>query len=362
MALVSERAEAAPDDVSAALAPMRKKHDLPALAVLVLKDGKTVGQAVVGVRKYGTDVTATIGDQFHLGSCTKAMTATMLARLVEQSKLAWDLTLAKAFPELADKMPTKRRDVTLEMLLAHRAGFANRSVPKGSLTNRLPGTPREARKAYVELFLKEAPDRPEEEPGTRFEYTNTGYSVAAVMAEQVMDSPWESLMEQLLFTPLNMKSAGFGAMGTPGKLDQPLQHVLNGGKHISVEPGPNSDNPPTIGPAGTVHCTLADWGKFIALHMAGERGKEGLLKADTIRQLHKPNFGGDYTFGWIVTDRPWGGGHVYTHAGSNTQNYAVVWMAPKVDFAVLIATNQGGDAAAAACDEAAGAMITRYLS
>lgn len=46
-----------------------------------------------------------------------------------------------------------------------------------------------------------------------------------------------------------------------------------------------------------------------------------------------------------------------THAGSNTMNYAVVWMAPLKDFAVLVMTNQGGDEAAKACDEAAGALI-----
>jgi hypothetical protein len=53
---------------------------------------------------------------------------------------------------------------------------------------------------------------------------------------------------------------------------------------------------------------------------------------------------------------------VLTHAGSNTMNYAVVWMAPKRDFAALVCTNQGGDAAAKACDEAAGALIKRQGS
>lgn len=54
-----------------------------------------------------------------------------------------------------------------------------------------------------------------------------------------------------------------------------------------------------------------------------------------------PPFGGDYAFGWLATERPWGGGPVYTHAGSNTMNFAVVWLAPLKDFAVLVTTNQG---------------------
>jgi hypothetical protein len=61
--------------------------------------------------------------------------------------------------------------------------------------------------------------------------------------------------------------------------------------------------------------------------------------------------------GWLVTERPWGGGRVLTHAGSNTMNYAVAWLAPRRDFAVLAATNLGGNKAASACDEAAAALI-----
>ena len=60
-------------------------------------------------------------------------------------------------------------------------------------------------------------------------------------------------------------------------------------------------------------------------------------------------------------DRPWGGGRVYHHAGSNTMNYAVVWMAPKRDFAVLVATNQAGEAAPKACDAACGELIGQFL-
>jgi hypothetical protein len=48
---------------------------------------------------------------------------------------------------------------------------------------------------------------------------------------------------------------------------------------------------------------------------------------------------------------------VYSHAGSNTMNYAVIWLAPKRDFAVLVVTNQGGSDATTGTDEAAAALI-----
>jgi CubicO group peptidase (beta-lactamase class C family) len=114
-----------------------------------------------------------------------------------------------------------------------------------------------------------------------------------------------------------------------------------------------------IGPGGTVHSNLGDWATFVAAHV--REGRVGLLRPETFRKLHTPAFGGDYAGGWIVTERGWGGGRVLTHAGSNTMNYAVVWAAPSKDFAVMAATNVGGDRAARACDAAAAAMIGRVL-
>ncbi|MFI5178236.1 MAG: serine hydrolase, partial [Vicinamibacterales bacterium] len=115
--------------------------------------------------------------------------------------------------------------------------------------------------------------------------------------------------------------------------------------------------PEVMGPAGTVHCSLADWAKFIADQLSGLQGHGALLSPAVYTQLHTAPFGGDYAFGWLVVQRPWAGGAAYTHAGSNTMNYAVVWMAPSRDFAVLVTTNQGGADAQEGTDEAAAALI-----
>lgn len=350
------------DDLSSVLEPIRVQYDLPALAAAVLVSGVTAAQGAVGVRKYGTVIPVTVRDQFHLGSDTKAMTATLCGMQVERGKLAWDTTLPHIFPEMAEMaMDPAYRSVTLDHLLAHRSGFSSDSWPQGKTSSEmraLPGTPREQRVSYVRAVLREAPVAP---PGAKFIYSNRNYVVAGAMLERVTDIAWEDLMRQELFAPLGMPSAGFGAMGTPGKIDQPWQHILVNGKHRAIEPGPTSDNPPVIGPAGTVHCAVGDWAKFVALHLAGEQGTSRLLKPATLRRLHAPQFGGDYAGGWGVTDRKWGGGRVLMHAGSNTQNYAVAWLAPRKDFAVLVVTNQGGDVAAKATDAAAAALIGRFL-
>jgi CubicO group peptidase (beta-lactamase class C family) len=353
------------DDLRSLLAPIREKYDLPALAGAIVTSHKLVATGAVGVRKYGTETPVTINDEFHLGSDTKAMTATLLALLVEEGKISWGTTLGESFPDLAKKMNPAYRRVTVEQMLAHRAGFSDQSWPDGKTfldMHHLPGTPREQRQAYIAMILAEPQVN---EPGIEYLYSNRSYAVAGAIAEKITNQSWEELMQKRIFGPLGMKTCGFGAMGTKGKINQPWQHKVNAGKHIAIEPGPLADNPAVIGPAGTVHCSILDWAKFIQAHLQAEQGESSPLKLKpaTIKHLHTAPMGGNYGFGWLILERPWANGKALNHAGSNNQNYAVVWIAPAKDFAVLVMTNQAdsGGETFKACDEAAWALIQRFL-
>ena len=78
-----------------------------AAAIVTSKGLVTAG--VVGTRKRGTEIAATLNDQWHLGSDTKAMTATLVAKLVEQGRLRWECTMADVFPDMsADFHPEAR--------------------------------------------------------------------------------------------------------------------------------------------------------------------------------------------------------------------------------------------------------------
>ena len=342
------------------LEPIRKEYKLPALAAVVVSKGKVIGLGAVGERKYKSGINVTTNDRFHLGSCTKAMTATMIGMLVERGKLRWDMTLAEALPGLA--MNDAYKPVTIRHLLAHRAGLPNASWPTGKTfmdMHNLPGKPRQQRFAYAKLMLNQ---KPQAKPGEKYTYSNAGFAIAGVIAEEATDTAWEELMQTMLFEPLGMKTAGFGAMGTPGKIDEPWQHKRGlFGRKKAIAPGRYSDNPPVIGPGGIVHCSMGDWAKFIILHLKkGSFAGRQLIKAEILKELRKPYFGGNYAGGWLAVDRSWGGGRVFTHSGSNSQNYAVVWMAPLKRYAVLVATNQGGGNEAKAVDKVAATLIRKF--
>jgi CubicO group peptidase (beta-lactamase class C family) len=357
------------DDLSADLRAIREKHDLPGLAAIAIHGGAVVARGTDGVRRRGSETLLTIDDRFHLGSCTKSMTATLLATLVEEGKLSLGMTIGDVFGEpeaLGGPMRPSWADVTIEQLLTHRSGAPRN--PEAKLWAKLflrKGTPTEQRMDLVRGTLAE---EPEATPGTRFLYSNQGYAIAGAIAERVTKRSWEDLMRERIFTPLGMESAGFGAPGREGALDEPLGHSAAG---APVEIGPRDDNPPAIGPAGTVHASLGDWAKYIAAHLEGDRAASGhpmekppgLLRPESFSRLHEgvAGDGTTYAMGWLVLDRPWGGGRVLMHNGSNTMWYCVVWMAPEKDFAALIATNQGGDRAARACDEAATMLVGKVL-
>ena len=91
-------------DLAPDLAPIREKYDFPAMAAAVIVDGKLHAVGVAGVRRYASDVKAEPNDPFHLGSCTKAITGTLVGLLVQQGKLKWETPLVEYFPEWKDMM------------------------------------------------------------------------------------------------------------------------------------------------------------------------------------------------------------------------------------------------------------------
>ena len=343
----------AANDTERQLEKIRKQYRFPAIAVVVVTNGQICDRAAVGVRKQGNPTPVTTNDLFHIGSCTKSMTATLAAKLIEQGRLRWDSTISDVLPDLSKNINSAYQQVTVQQLLMHRSGIPGE--PPGPAWQRAweqRGTPREQRREFIEAVLKQPP---EAVPGTKTIYSNQGYAVAGVMLETVADKPWEDLIKDELFKPLHMDSAGFGAPGTPGEVDQPWGHTR---KWFMNTPS-QVDNPPAIAPAGRVHCSLDDLARFVICHLEGER-RGGLLKPETFKKLHTPPADDDYACGWVCLERDWAGGRALMHNGSNTMWYVVMWLAPEKDFAVIVGTNTGEGFQG--CNAVAEAMIAKWLA
>ncbi|MCY2959002.1 MAG: serine hydrolase [Planctomycetota bacterium] len=347
-----------PRDLSGIITPLLEKSRLPALgAAVVTSDGlEAIGAS--GVRSWGSSEPVTIEDQWHIGSCTKALTATLAARLIERGVLRWETTIGAVFGPTIDP---GWKDVPISWLLCHRSGApVNFSEDLWQEMVARGGSPRDQRRFFVEQGLRSAPAT---QPNTETVYSNSGFLVAGAMLEALADSSWEDLMKREVFEPLGMTRTGFGAPGIPGVLDQPLGHTRDADGWSPVALGPRADNPPATGPAGAIHTTLSDWARFVAAHLRGERGERGFLDPATWRRLHatdESQWG--YSPGWVVAEQDWAGGQLLRHVGSNGFWLAEASLAPRKDFAVLIVTNASDDSVEAPFKELLAALVADHAA
>ncbi|MBM3892047.1 MAG: serine hydrolase, partial [Verrucomicrobia bacterium] len=141
-------------DLKAVLEPIRDEFKLPALVAVVVKDSQIIARGAVGLRKAESDAAVTVADKFHIGSCTKSMTATVAAMLVEECRLTWQTKFADVLPEVAKAMHPDYRDITLELLLAHRAGVPNKPDPTAWADAwKKRGTPTQQRLEFIRAVL-----------------------------------------------------------------------------------------------------------------------------------------------------------------------------------------------------------------
>jgi D-alanyl-D-alanine carboxypeptidase len=337
-------ADAAKLSLAQELEAIRADNKVPALAAAVWRDGKLVELEAVGLRKVDDPASkVTTKDYWHLGSNTKAMTATLIAIYVDRGAIKWTDTIGKAFK----KVDPGYAPITLDQLLRHEGGAP--VEPPEQLWKQLweDGDKPDARAKFVQGILAQPPAQP---PGT-FVYSNAGYMIAGAMLEKATGKRWEQLIRDELFAKLDMKTCGFGAPGRKDVVDQPWGHDAGG---TPIAPGPAADNPPGLGPAGTVHCSLEDYGKFLALHSTGQ---PALVTPETMQHLHTARDKG-YAGGWMIVANPHGS--VLMHSGSNTMWYVTTMVAlttkPEDRYVFVMAANSG-----IALDMAIWRLVGRYL-
>ncbi|MDF1861869.1 MAG: serine hydrolase [Verrucomicrobiales bacterium] len=361
--LLKEKSVAQVEDLSDLIAGIPASTGTPAVGVLLVLDGEVRGMGVAGLRKAGDNEIVKPGDKWHLGSCTKSMTATLAATLVEEGAITWETTVSEILGKEL-KMLEEYESVTLGVLLANRSGIPGSfpdSVPdsieqSAKVTDLKDRDILQQRAQYVEAVLNVTPAFA---PNSAYEYSNSGFVVAGAMLEEVTGKPWEKLIEERIFEPLGMEDSGFGNAAREDK-NNPSQPWPHENGTTPVDPGSGDDNSWVIGPAGTVHCSLKDMARYLSMHAAREIGPV-LKKPETYEFLHTavPD-NNDYARGWIVTRTGWSGGAAISHDGSNTMNHCSVWVAPEKKSAVAAFVNTGAKGSDA-CRSAIQLVVEKYM-
>ncbi len=290
-----------PSDFNAIIAESRAKHIAPAIGAtwVSVEDGLSITMHG-GLPKAKTP-------RWHIGSCTKAMTATLFARLVDQSLIRFDTTLADALPDLAAGMMPEFRDMPMHTLLTHSAGIAtNPSRSTFRALRRSSASATAQRRFLVADALKEAPTK-----GNG--YSNLGYIVLGAVIEHVTGQSWETMIAKEIMIPLGISRFGFGSPS--------FEHLAGHYRTGRTWTEDRSDNPEAYGPAGRINVALEEWGRFLRAHL----NKSGFLSDLAKSHLHTPASNG-FAMGWIATSRY--GKRLLFHTGSNNAWFAQATLLP----------------------------------
>lgn len=327
----------------------RDKNSVPALAVIMSDDLKTLEKASVGVKVYGENTLVTNSDKWHIGSITKSMTSTLSASLVEKGLISWNATIIDIFPELIESLPQKFHTISLEELLSHSSGIPPEDYPiwEDFLGSNL--SPKEQRLA----FLYSVDDGAEAKRG-EYQYSNLNYLVAGAMLERVSGDTFPNLMQSNLFTPLGMNSSTIEELGDADG--------IWGHQYLSADWTPKKPvaDDFIFSPAGSAtFVTLDDMVLYLREHLLANQDKATLLTKESFDKLHTKvvdtpfeNMG--YSMGWIVNSEG------LFHNGSNNKWYALSVINFKLNITFFIVTNSmDNDKSVKAVSDLADSLIKR---
>jgi len=170
-------------------------------SVLVAKNGKVIYKKGFGFANMEWDIPNAPNTKHRLGSITKQFTGMLILQLAEEGKIDLQVPITKYLPDY----PKASGDIiTTHHLLTHTSGIPNYTSFPGFFKNdsRDPYTPTEFVKTFSEMDLEFA-------PGEQFSYSNSAYFLLGALIEKVSGKTYEQMLQEKIFSPLNMKDSGF---------------------------------------------------------------------------------------------------------------------------------------------------------
>lgn len=321
------------------LTPVVRDTRVPAIGAALVTRSGVLAIGVSGQREVGASARVTREDQWHIGSCGKAITAVTVARLVARGQLSWESTVAELWPD-STRHPGWNQ-VTIAQLLSHRGGMRHNpddaywaDVVRGG--SDLP----QQRAALAQRLFAEPPALSADSATI---YSNAAYLAVGAMVERRLGRAWETVVRREVLEPLGMSRSGFGAPPVTRASGQARGHVEDHTGLHAVPIGPGDDNPAVGAPVGTLHVTLNDWARFIATLLRGVNGDSTYLPAAQWRRLLTPGRGADYALGWKVVRDTTQRAFTLEHVGSNGFWIAQASLAPGQGYAVLLTSNAAVD-------------------
>lgn len=270
---------------------MQRVEAAPGLALAVVDEGGLVHAAGFGVADVATGAPVTTDTRFYIASATKSFTALSFAAMAQRGEVDLDAPLADWAP--SSRVPTDiAARITLTDLLSHRSGVENAPIAfrvaySGDWTSDV-------------LWRLTGETRPRDTPYGQFVYANSGYNLAAVLAERRWGRDWREMVEDEVLTPLGMTA-------TTARLDEGLASgVVVAAGHLGRIPGQPERSPmqktnATMQSAGGLISTANDMALWLEAQINdGRVGGRQVFPAGLVASTHASRVAQETTFGPYV--------------------------------------------------------------
>ena len=195
-ALAQSLTEAERARIDSAVALVLGNTGAPSASIAIVRGGAIVYEHAAGTARLDPAVPARPAMRYAIGSVTKQFTASAILLLAEAGKLSLDDKVAKWLPDL-----TRAGEISLGQLLSMTAGYQDYWPQDYVFTDMRSPV------AAQEILRRWAMKPLDFDPGTKWQYSNTNYVIAGVIAERVAGGPLMDYMRRRIFTPLSMTSA-----------------------------------------------------------------------------------------------------------------------------------------------------------
>lgn len=277
------------------------EHGIPSMSIALVRGDSIVWKAAFGYSNMRTRTPATTETLYSTGSSFKSVTATAIMQLAEQGKLRLDDPINKYLGETPVKdQPDK--PVTFMHILSHWSGLKSGAETQPIWSRKLPKT--------LEGFTSELSSV--RAPEVKWEYNNFAYGTAGLLVQRISGVEYEQYMVEHVLRPLGVTTP-HPVYPSPEMVERMALPYKNGGS--LGKPAPEAQVHFDVYPAGDIYLTAEDMARYLIAQLnGGVYHGNRILSEESVREMHKERFGGDYGYGfWMVRDSA--SGHTLIHHG-----------------------------------------------
>ena len=271
------------------------KNNIPGGVYVIVKDDKIVRVGAYGVRSRGAKAKVDANTVFRLASVSKTFAGGLAAQVAHEGRFSFDDKVTKYVPGFKFRSPNMTAQLKIEHLLAQNAGLSPNAFDDLIEANMTP----------AQILPKFANINPRCQPGKCYGYQNVLFSLIETVLLKTTNTPYERLIEQRIFKPLQMHNASVGYSAFLASKNRAMPHVKirNGWGEAKVVPTYYRVNP-----AAGVNASAMDMGKWLIAKL-GHR--PAVQSPAVLQDIQKPriktsdNLSGR-TFGPYVTTAHYG--------------------------------------------------------